>query len=94
MITMMKKRAAIIIIILLLVLLSCVQANCLLKNCCTVYHKLHKERFLRLLLAHNAAIRQKCLKKKRQREYWVAPGRKSAWWDNLLSGAVVKPNGK
>ena len=84
-----RKRVAAAAIIILMLVFSYVQANYLLQTYCIIKHKLCKEQMLRLLSAHGAVIRRKWLKKRKQCEYWVAPGRTSVWWENFMSGLLI-----
>ena len=81
-----NRRAIIVLMNVLFSCISCVQANYVLQ---TYYidkyiakHKSCKEQLLQLL-AHGTT-RHKRLRKQKQREYWVAPGQTSAWWDNFF----------
>ena len=87
-----NRRAIIVLMIVLFSCISCVQANYVLQTYYIAKHKSRKEQLLQLL-AHGTT-RHKRLRKRKQREYWVAPGRTSAWWDNFLSGAVVEAEWK
>ena len=87
-----RKKIAIAIVTVLLVLLSAYQFNCMLQSYCAISHHLEKKRLLQIITL--TALRQNRTRRRKKREYWVAPGRTSAWWDNFLSGEVLEAEWK
>ena len=87
---MMKIIAAIVAVCHLL--LTCYEINSMLQCYYAACNHLQRQRLLRLV--HLTVIRQKKLRKRKERQFWVAPGRTSAWWSKFLLGEVMEAGWK
>ena len=86
----MKKVVA-VLVSLLAGLISVYQLNCLLLFLnATVYHRISKQVSQSIAFSRqNFISRGKVCKKRRQRRYWVRPGRTRVWWDNFVNEVIV-----
>ena len=87
-----QKKMILVIITVLLVLLSTYQFNCMLQaHCVSSYHS--KKRQL-LQIVSLASLWRNHSRKRKRREFWIAPGRTSAWWESFLSRSVFEAEWK
>lgn len=61
----------------------------MLYNSFTTNYYLRKKKLLDLLISVSTSYRAHCRKARKPREYWIAPGRTRAWWDNFISGTML-----
>ena len=86
----MKKVVA-VLVSLPASLISVYQLNCLLLFLNTsLYHRIVKQVSQSVAFSRqNFISRGNVCKKRRQRRYWVRPGRTRVWWDNFVNEVVV-----
>ena len=86
----MNERKKIIgLVIVITFLLVTYHLNCMLYNSFAASYYQKKKKLLHMV-ALTALKRNRFRKERKPREYWVAPGRTQAWWDNFISGTVLQ----
>ena len=87
----MAKRELVILAILLSCLLVLQQIN---QAVMIEYSRLHHQRRLLLMQLMDTTPRKCPRRVRRQRRFWIRPGRTSLWWDNFLNGIVLEEEWK
>ena len=87
----MAKRELVILAILLSCLLVLQQIN---QAVMIEYSRLHHQRRLLLMQLMDTTRRKRPRRVRRQRRFWIRPGRTSLWWDNFLNGIVLEEEWK
>ena len=73
----------------LLLLMTVYQQNILLLHVAVSSHHLNQWMLVSQLHMSITRHRKAGSKIRRQRRYWVRPGRTCAWWDSFVNGTVV-----
>ena len=83
------------LLIIVICLMSALQLNCLLLCFNSMIYRTKKNRLCQIAhLSNNSMMRRKRRAQKRRRQFWIRPGRTSAWWDNFVNGIVVEEEWK
>ena len=87
----MASKELVVLVILLSCLLVVQQIN---QAIMMEYRRLHDQRQLLLTQVMDTARRKPPRKERKQRRFWIRPGRTSLWWDNFLNGVMLEEEWK
>ena len=85
----MSKHLVLAVIVVLVCLVTALQLNVLLICINTTTYINRKRKICQLYNACNSLSKRRRKRSGIERQFWIRPGRTSAWWDNFVSGVVV-----
>ncbi len=83
------------LLIIIICLIAALQLNCLLFYINNMMYHTKRARIYQFANLSSLSIsRRRRRRERQQRQFWIRPGRTSAWWDNFVNGIVVEEEWK